>query len=295
MTSEKIKKSEMPILKSPAEMQRWAGECRAFGKTIGCVPTMGALHEGHLSLIRASASECDATIVTIFVNPLQFGPSEDFSKYPRNENKDLDLAKEAGASAAYCPSNESMYYPDCSVFVNEEKLSQVLCGKSRPTHFQGVATVVAKLFNTCLPDKAYFGMKDYQQLLIIERMVRDLDFPVQIVRCPIVREPDGIAMSSRNRYLSKEERIEALALKRSLDRSVDAFHAGQKNPREIEKLALGIIEKEKSAKVDYIECRDAFDLSDIQEITRPAVLALAVFIGKTRLIDNVLFSSSKEE
>ncbi len=284
----------IPVFRTPHEMQAWSRDRRVEGKTIGCVPTMGALHEGHLSLVRASADECDETIVTIFVNPIQFGPDEDLEKYPKNEEKDLRLAKDAGATAAYCPFDDVMYHEDISIYIIEESLTKVLCGKSRPTHFRGVSTVVAKLFNACLPDRAYFGWKDFQQMLIIKRMVRDLDFPVEIVGCPIIREPDGLAMSSRNRYLKNGERQDALSLKKTLDTADSAFKSGVHDPREIERIARDIIEPVGSAYIDYIECRDAESLAEIETIERPAVLALAVFIGNTRLIDNIVLTPEKE-
>jgi pantoate--beta-alanine ligase len=255
---------------------------------------MGALHEGHLSLVRACASECDETIVTIFVNPLQFGENEDYAKYPRDEAGDLMLARAAGATASYCPSAEIMYHDDRSVFVVEETMSKVLCGRSRPIHFRGVITVVAKLLNACLPDRAYFGEKDYQQLLVIKRMVRDLDFPVEIVPCPTVREPDGLAMSSRNKYLNGTERRDALCLSRGLEAAKDAFLAGERDARVIEKTASGVILPVPSARIDYVECRDAETLEEISLIERPALLALAVFIGGTRLIDNAVLTPDKE-
>jgi pantoate--beta-alanine ligase len=255
---------------------------------------MGALHRGHLSLIEASRAGCDETIVTIFINPLQFGPTEDFRQYPRNEEIDLKLAREHGATAAYCPTVDAMYYPDRSVYVIEDTLREVLCGRSRPTHFTGVTTVVAKLFNACLPDKAYFGRKDYQQLLIIRRMVRDLDFPLEVVDCPIIREPDGLAMSSRNMYLDDNERQDALSPKQALDAARTAFEKGERNARAIENIARSVIEKAETARIDYIECRDAENLSEMTEIDRPVVLALAVFIGSTRLIDNMILYPVKE-
>jgi pantoate--beta-alanine ligase len=284
----------IPIARFANQMQDYVRARRAEGKTIGCVPTMGALHEGHLSLIRKSASECDETIVTIFVNPLQFGPSEDLAKYPRNETDDIRMARDSGATVAYCPSVETMYSHDRSVYVVEESLSNIMCGKCRPGHFRGVTTVVAKLFNACLPDRAYFGSKDYQQLLVIKRMVRDLDFPVEIVPCPIVRESDGLAMSSRNRCLSPSERIDALCLKKALDLAVEALQFGERDPRAIVRDARETIEKVAAARVDYIECRDADTLDEIEIIDRPAVLAFATYIGSTRLIDNTVLTPPKK-
>ena len=213
----------LKVLGTPSSMQDWSRRKRTEGKSIGCVPTMGALHRGHLSLIEKSASECDETIVTIFVNPLQFAPHEDFGKYPRDEEHDLDMAADAGATVAYCPTVEAMYREDRSIAVTEDRMSKVLCGASRPNHFCGVLTVVAKLFNATLPEKAYFGEKDFQQMLLIKRMVRDLDFPVEIVPCPTVREADGLAMSSRNRYLSEHERRDTVCLKNGARRRAGDF------------------------------------------------------------------------
>ncbi|MFH1676044.1 MAG: pantoate--beta-alanine ligase [bacterium] len=280
----------MPIFITPSDMRDWSFNRRAEGKTIGCVPTMGALHEGHLSLIRSSADECDETIVTVFVNPLQFGPTEDFGKYPRTLEQDLELSKKSGATLSYCPSTEAMYHKDHSVYVVEDSLSGVLCGKSRPNHFRGVLTVVAKLFNACMPHKAYFGKKDYQQLRLIERMVRDLDFPVEIIGCEIVREPDGLAMSSRNKYLNESERADAVSLSSGLNAAIGAFKKGERNPREIENEVLKILKPIKTARVDYVECRDAESLEEIERIDRAAVVAEAVFIGDTRLIDNIILN-----
>lgn len=287
-------KMTIPVFRAPRDMQEWSRARRMDRRTIGCVPTMGAFHQGHISLIEASARECDETVVTIFVNPLQFGPTEDFKMYPRDEEGDLKLASQYGATAAYCPTVETMYYPDRSVYVVEQSLKEVLCGMSRPTHFTGVTTVVAKLLNACLPDRAYFGRKDYQQLLIIRRMVRDLDFPVEIVDCPIVREPDGLAMSSRNVYLSEREREDALSLKRALDAARKAFDKGERNAREIERIARNEIEKAETVRIDYAECRDAENLSEVTDIDRPVVLALAAIVGNTRLIDNTILNPEKE-
>jgi len=221
---------------------------------------------------------------------LQFGPTEDFSKYPRTLEKDLELSKKSGATVSYCPTTEAMYHDDHSVYVIEDNLSGVLCGKSRPNHFRGVLTVVAKLFNSCMPHRAYFGKKDFQQLQLIKRMVRDLDFPVEIVECETVREPDGLAMSSRNKYLNESERADAVSLSKGLNAAIGAFKNGERNPRVIETEVLKILKPIKTARVDYIECRDAETLAEIDRIDRAAVLAEAVFIGDTRLIDNVILN-----
>lgn len=281
------------VFRSPSEMQWWSKVRRSEGRTIGCVPTMGALHEGHLSLVRKSSSECDETIVTIFVNPLQFGLGEDLEKYPRDEEADLELSVDAGATSAYCPGADDMYYPDRSVYVVEDEMSKVLCGVSRSTHFRGVLTVVAKLFNACLPDRAYFGQKDYQQLQLIKRMVRDLDFPVEIVSCPIIRESDGLAMSSRNRYLDERERKDATCLKQALDTAAKAFSGGERSVQKVEEIAKKVIERIACARIDYVECRDSETLGEITAIEKPAVLALAVFIGDTRLIDNTILKQQE--
>jgi len=284
----------IPVIRTPREMQEWSRSRRAEGKVIGCVPTMGALHEGHLSLIRASADQCDETIVTIFVNPLQFGPSEDLDKYPREEEHDIELSKVAGATVAYCPTVELMYNNDSSTYVIEESVSKHLCGRSRPIHFRGVCTVVAKLFNACLPDKAFFGLKDYQQLLVLKRMVRDLDFPVEIVGCPTVRESDGLAMSSRNKYLSEQERRDALVINQALSAAEEAFEKGERDAGKIEEMVQAVIAAVDYARIDYVECRDAEDLGAIDWIINPAVLATAVFIGNTRLIDNTVLNPDEE-
>ncbi len=284
----------IPVLRTPAEMAEWSTARSSEGRTIGCVPTMGALHEGHLSLVRRSASECDETIVTIFVNPLQFAQNEDLDKYPSDETGDLHAALEAGASAGYIPSVETMYPVDRSIFIGEDSISKVLCGKSRPTHFRGVLTVVAKLFNACLPDRAYFGEKDYQQLQVIKRMVRDLDFPLAIVPCPIIREPDGLAMSSRNKYLSNQERKDALCLYKGLLAARADFVDGERDARAIERTARKVIQPIENTRIDYIECRDADTLGEIDKIERPAVLALAVFFSDTHLIDNTFLNPDQE-
>ncbi len=280
----------MKTIKSPSEMQTTALELRQQGKSIALVPTMGYLHEGHLSLVRLARKHGDVVVVSIFVNPTQFGPGEDFSKYPRDFKRDEDRCRKAGVDFIFYPPAKDMYAPDHSVFVVEENLSRDLCGAARPGHFRGVATVVAKLFNLVLPHAAVFGEKDAQQLRIIERMVRDLDFPVHIVRGPTVREPDGLAMSSRNAYLSPDERKQALCLKRALDRAVELYRTGERDPKKIA-AALGIIiAREPAAKIDYVKVVDDATLAPIAAIERPALVALAVFVGKTRLIDNVVLT-----
>ncbi|MDD4016877.1 MAG: pantoate--beta-alanine ligase [Kiritimatiellae bacterium] len=275
----------MSVLKSAEEMQRWALEQRGAGKRIGLVPTMGYLHEGHLSLIAEAKKRADAVVVSIFVNPVQFGPNEDFAKYPRDEARDLKLCREAGAAAVFVPPVPAMYAPDASVFITEERLGSGLCGARRPGHFRGVCTVVAKLFNLTLPHVAVFGQKDYQQAAVIRRMVRDLNFPLEIVVAPIVREADGLAMSSRNVFLSGDERARALGLSRALRVAADAVAAGpcaadavrRRMSKELEKHAL---------KIDYAEIVDAETLEPVGDARQGNVALIAAYCGKTRLIDN---------
>jgi pantoate--beta-alanine ligase len=261
---------------------------RQGGALIGVVPTMGALHEGHLSLIRRAHAECGFVAVTLFVNPTQFAPTEDLCRYPRPFEADCDLSAEAGAHLMFAPPVEEVYPAGFATYVNVEGLTQGLCGGSRPTHFRGVTTVVSKLFNMLQPDRAYFGEKDYQQLQVIRRMTRDLDFPVEIVPCPIVREADGLAMSSRNRYLSPEERHSALSLSRALAAARALFAAGERNAATLVATARQALEADPQVRIDYVELVDAESLEPLERLERPAVLAVAAFLGKTRLIDNTV-------
>jgi pantoate--beta-alanine ligase len=276
------------IYRAPAQMRARAEDLRRDGRRIAVVPTMGALHEGHLALLRAARSRADVVILTIFVNPTQFGPSEDLSRYPRDEAGDLALARSSGIDLAFCPDAAAMYPPGSQTFVEVRELSRPLCGASRPGHFAGVATVVAKLFHATLPHVAVFGEKDYQQLAILRRMVRDLDFGIEIASVPIVREPDGLAMSSRNAYLGPEERRAALALSAGLAAAQAALAAGTREAAALVAAARAPIEAEPLARIDYVELRDAEELTELSRIEpgRRAVLALAVFVGGTRLIDN---------
>ncbi len=258
------------------------------GKTVGLVPTMGYFHEGHLSLMRRARQQNDIVVVSIYVNPLQFGPKEDYKEYPRDLDRDKALAEGVGVDVIFAPSDEEMYFKDHSVFVDEVSMTDVLCGKSRPGHFRGVLTVVAKLFNIVLPDRAYFGMKDYQQLKIIERMVRDLNFPVEIVPCPIVREEDGLAMSSRNIYLTPEERKSALSLSRSLKMAKELIEKEGIDADKIKKMIVEEIKKYPYTKIDYVEIVDADSLKPLTKESKKALIALAVFVGKARLIDNTV-------
>jgi pantoate--beta-alanine ligase len=278
------------VFRTPAAMRARAEDLRRDGRRIAVVPTMGALHEGHLDLVRVARGKADVVILTIFVNPTQFGPNEDLAKYPRDEAGDLAKARGAGIDLAFCPEAPAMYPPGAQTFVEVRELQKPLCGASRPGHFAGVATVVTKLFHATLPHLAVFGEKDYQQLAIIRRMVRDLDFPIEIVGVPIVREPDGLAMSSRNAYLSAADRNAALSLSRGLAAAEAAFKAGERDAAALLAAARAPIEAESLARIDYVELRDAEELTPIERVERTAVLAMAVFVGpeakKTRLIDN---------
>ncbi len=247
---------------------------------------MGALHEGHLALVRHARARADVVILTIFVNPTQFGPTEDLSRYPRDEEGDLAKARPAGIDLAFCPAPDAMYRPGAQTYVEVRELQKPMCGASRPGHFAGVATVVSKLFHITKPHVAVFGEKDYQQLAIIRRMVRDLDFDVAIESVPIVRESDGLALSSRNAYLSSEQRAAALSLSRGLAAAERAFASGVRDTAALIAAARAPIEAEPLARIDYVDLRDATELTEIVRIERSAVLALAVFVGTTRLIDN---------
>ena len=278
----------MKIIRTIAEMQAWSDEKRRSGAVIAVIPTMGFLHDGHLSLIdTARKSGADAVVVTIFVNPTQFGPNEDFDKYPRDFERDAALCEGKKVDAVFAPSAEEMYPKDSSTWVVEEKLSRGLCAKTRPTHFRGVTTVVAKLFLATLPHLAVFGQKDGQQARIIKRMVRDLNFPIRIVISPIVREADGLARSSRNKYLSEEEHRNALSLSRGLGRLKAEIEAGAPD---LQRLLGGLRAEIEGANgvVDYVEAVDAETLEPISRIGGKMMFPVAAYFGKTRLIDNIL-------
>ncbi|MGL5379077.1 pantoate--beta-alanine ligase [Clostridium sp.] len=279
----------MIITGSINEVRNKVKEWKREGLTVGLVPTMGYLHEGHESLVKRAVSENDRVIVSIFVNPIQFGPKEDLAKYPRDLERDGAICKDAGASLIFNPSNEEMYFDDFSTYVEMNGLTEGLCGKSRPTHFRGVCTVVNKLFNIVQADRAYFGEKDAQQLVVIKRMVRDLNIDIDIIGCPIIREEDGLAKSSRNIYLSEEERAAALVLNKSLRIAKDYLINGEKNPELIRKVIIENINSEKLAKIDYVEVVDSLSLEAIEEIDKGILVAIAIYIGKTRLIDNFIF------
>jgi pantoate--beta-alanine ligase len=255
---------------------------------IGVVPTMGALHEGHLSLVQAAKAQSDFVVVSIFVNPLQFGPQEDFSKYPRTFERDRTVLEQAGVDLLFAPSVAEMYPKGAVTYVNVEGLSERLDGQSRPGHFRGVSTVVAKLFHIVEPDKAFFGQKDAAQVAIIKHMVRDLDLPVQIVVCPIVREPDGLAMSSRNAYLDLAQRRQALVLSRSLARIEQMFHQGERHVSVLECAGKQIFEEEPAVRLDYLSIVDPNTLEPMVLAAPGALVAVAAYVGTTRLIDNVI-------
>ena len=276
----------MKTIQTIKEVRKQVKKWRKKGLTVGMVPTMGFLHEGHESLIKKAAKENDRVIVSIFINPTQFGPTEDFAAYPRDFIKDKKLCKEAGADLIFNPEASEIYFEDSSTSVNVLGLSEGLCGAKRPVHFGGVCLVVSKLFNIATPDKAYFGEKDAQQLAVIKRMVRDLNFDVKIIGCPIIRELDGLAKSSRNTYLSVEERKAALVLNKSLKLAKKAIDSGENCSEKIFQIIKNEIETETLAKIDYIEIVNSDTLKSINTIASPSLIAIAVYIGKTRLIDN---------
>jgi len=280
----------MRLICSIKKMYEFSKTAHLKGKTIGFVPTMGYLHEGHLSLIRKARKENDLVVVSIFVNPLQFGPKEDFKRYPRDLKRDMKMAKEAGADLIFYPDAKDMYPDGFKTYVNVEELSDKLCGKFRPGHFKGVATVVTKLFNIVSPDIAYFGQKDAQQAIIIKRMVKDLNIPIKIKVLPIVRERDGLAMSSRNTYLNEKERKDALVLYQALNLAKDLIKRGITDTDKIIKKMRQLIKKKKNAKIDYIEIVEMDNLSPVKKVSGKCLIALAVWIGKTRLIDNIIIN-----
>jgi len=283
--------ASIPCLATVSEIRAALAEARAGGDSIGLVPTMGALHEGHLSLIRAARAENDVVVVSIFVNPTQFGPNEDLKRYPRDLEGDGLLCAEAGADLIFCPSAGEMYPEPYSTWVEVEGLTGGLCGRSRPGHFRGVCTVVSKLFNICDPERAYFGEKDAQQLAVVTRMVRNLDFPVEIVPCPTVREADGLAMSSRNARLSPQERAQAPVLYRALSAAYDRVRAGERDAPALDRLIRSILAGAPLGEVDYVEIVRADDLTPVATLSGENLMAVAVRFGETRLIDNVRVSA----
>jgi len=261
---------------------------RALPGTWGFVPTMGYLHEGHLSLVRRARAENDHVAVSIFVNPTQFGPHEDYNRYPRDLERDLRLLEPLGVDLVFAPSVEEMYPPGFQTWVIVEEVSRPLEGAARPGHFRGVATVVTKLFNIVQPDRAYFGQKDAQQAVVIRRMVQDLNIPVEIVVCPTVREPDGLAMSSRNTYLNPEERRAATVLFRALQATKARYEQGERDAERLREAMREVIQAEPLARLDYVSVADPETLQELDRVEDRALLSLAVYIGKTRLIDNIL-------
>ncbi|HYM08490.1 MAG TPA: pantoate--beta-alanine ligase [Terriglobales bacterium] len=278
----------MRVCHSIDEMRAASRSARRGDKRLGLVPTMGALHEGHLSLVRAARAECDQVATSIFVNPLQFGPSEDLAKYPRNFDRDRELLAREGVDFVFAPGVDEMYPAGAVTYVTVEGLSDKLCGRSRPGHFRGVTTVVAKLFNIVEPDRAYFGQKDAAQSTIIRRMVRDLNVPVEIVVCPIVREPDGLAMSSRNAYLDPPQRQAALVLHRSLMAVQERFDQGERKVMTLIEAGRQPFAQDPTVRLDYFEMVDPETLDPVVDLSRGALVAVAAFVGKARLIDNIV-------
>ena len=277
----------MQIVKTIDEVRKTVKAWKKEGLTVGLVPTMGYLHEGHKSLIERAVKENDRVVVSDFVNPTQFGPNEDFESYPRDINADAKLCESAGASIIFNPEADEMY-DNALTFVDMNKITKVLCGKTRPIHFSGVCTVVSKLFNIVQPDRAYFGQKDAQQLCVIKKMVKDLNFDIEIVGCPIIRENDGLAKSSRNTYLNADERKAALCLSRSLEIGKKMIADGETDVKTIILAIKAEIGKEPLAKIDYVEMVDFNQLETLEKVQKPLLCAMAVYIGKTRLIDNFI-------
>lgn len=279
----------MQVFNTVNEMQDWCKEKKRQGLTIGLIPTMGYLHAGHLSLVKEAGRRCDIVVVSIFVNPTQFCAGEDFADYPRDIERDRQALESARVDAIFAPSVHDMYHNGYNSWVEVEgEITTKLCGATRIGHFRGVTTVVSKLFNICLPDAAFFGQKDAQQAMIIEKMVQELNFPLTIVRVPIMREADGLAMSSRNVYLDDEQRQQALVLNRSLKKARQLIEAGEKNAAQLKQVIRNTIASVAQAEIAYVEIYDADDLSDVEEIQSRVLIALAVKFGSTRLIDNLI-------
>ncbi len=279
----------MQIITTVNRMKEYSRKASQNGKSIGFVPTMGYLHDGHLSLVRAARKECDVVIVSIFVNPTQFGPLEDFDKYPRDIERDKLRLEGENIDVLFLPEADEIYPGGCAIEVKaDNSISEVLCGAARPGHFDGVATVVAKLFDVTIPDKSYFGQKDAQQTVVIERMVKDLDLPIEICVEPIIRENDGLAMSSRNMYLSGSERAQAVKLFEALSEAEKLIKGGEDSSALIKEKMKSILAEGKDIEVDYIETVDANSLRSVEEVGSDTFIAIAAFVGKTRLIDNIL-------
>jgi len=276
----------MRIIESPEDMQRICENLRLARETIGFVPTMGAFHEGHLSLMRSARQSCSQVVVSLFVNPTQFGAGEDLSRYPRAVEKDSALAEQVGVDFLFTPTEQAMYPRGYETYVEVDRLTKVLCGVSRPTHFRGVTTIVAKLFNIVRPHKAFFGQKDAQQTVVIRKMVEDLNMGIEIVELPIVREADGLAMSSRNQYLSAEQRKEALVLHKSLQEAQRLIESGERNASRIIESMERVVRTAPHGQIDYIEIVDGSTLETLDELKGETLIALAVRMGPARLIDN---------
>lgn len=278
----------MNIAETVQEVREQVKAWRKEGLSVGLVPTMGYLHEGHKSLIDKAVEDNDRVVVSVFVNPIQFGPSEDLASYPRDLDRDAKLCEDAGADLVFHPADDEMYFDDFCTYVDMDDLTKGLCGKTRPTHFRGVCTVVSKLFHIVAPDRAYFGQKDAQQLAVIRRMVRDLNFDLEIIGCPIVREADGLAKSSRNTYLNEAERAAAVVLHKGLNAGEELLKSGERDAVKIINTVREVIEREPLAKIDYVELVDWNTLKPVDTVQAEVLVAVAVYIGKTRLIDNFI-------
>ncbi|MGO5086101.1 pantoate--beta-alanine ligase [Oscillospiraceae bacterium LCP25S3_F9] len=285
----------MKVVNAINEVRETVKAWRKQGLTVGLVPTMGYLHEGHASLIARASKENDRVVVSDFVNPIQFAPNEDLASYPRDIDRDAKVCEENGADIIFHPTPEEMYHKNFSTFVDITGPSEELCGKSRPIHFRGVCTVVSKLFLIVSPDRAYFGQKDAQQLAVIKRMVRDLNFDIEIVGCPIIREADGLAKSSRNTYLSPEERKAAVILHKALEKGKELVLNGEKSSKVIIDTVTQVINSEPLAKIDYVQVVDFPNIKVVEDINGDILTAVAVYIGKTRLIDNFIIENGKEK
>ncbi len=285
----------MKIVNTINEVREAVKAWHKQGLTVGLVPTMGYLHEGHASLIARASKENDRVVVSDFVNPIQFAPNEDLASYPRDIDRDAKVCEENGADIIFHPTPEEMYHKDFSTFVDITGPSEELCGKSRPIHFRGVCTVVSKLFLIASPDRAYFGQKDAQQLAVIKRMVRDLNFDIEIVGCPIIRDADGLAKSSRNTYLSPEERKAAVILHKALEKGKELVLNGEKSAKAVIDTVTQIINSEPLAKIDYVQVVDFPNIKVVEDINGDILTAVAVYIGKTRLIDNFIIENGKEK
>jgi len=285
----------MQVARTITEVRAWVSQARTAGKKIGFVPTMGALHVGHVSLIEAAAAACDSVIVSIFVNPTQFGPGEDLEKYPRPLEQDLAICREQGVHAVFAPSAAEMYPRENRTWVAVEKLTEPLCGRSRPGHFRGVTTVCTKLFNIVAPDIAFFGRKDAQQAIVIRRMVADLNMPLEIVVCPTVREPDGLAVSSRNRYLNAQERQAAPVIYRSLCRCAELIHGGERDAARLVEAMRGVLGRVSLFHIEYVSVLDAENLDEIEHVEGTVLAAIAGRLGSTRLIDNIVVDTTARQ